>query len=60
MIKKTYVFGSDYADINFDVPGKKSWTDEMWDSAAFSDLKSYVTNPDDYALMDVFSAIGMN
>lgn len=50
----TYRFVSDYAVITFTVPGMKDWTEEEWDSAAQSDLESYVTNPEDYYQDEVF------
>jgi len=44
----TYRFQSEYAEIVFNVPGMAEWSEEEWDSAADSDLKSYVTSPEDY------------
>jgi hypothetical protein len=51
---KTYRFVSDYSVITFTVPGEADWSDEMWDSAAQSDLEDYVTNPEAYYQDDVF------
>ena len=49
---KTYTFVSDYAVITFTVPGEADWTEEMWDTVAETDLKSYVTTPEDYYMED--------
>ena len=51
---KTYRFVNDYAVITFTVPGLAAWSEEEWDSAAESDLASYVTTPEQYALDDCF------
>ena len=51
---KTYRFVNDYAVITFTVPGKSSWSEEEWDSAAQSDLESYVTTPEQYHMDDSF------
>jgi hypothetical protein len=48
----TYRFVSDFAVITFTVPGMKDWSDEMFDSAAETDLSSYVTEPDAYHMDD--------
>jgi hypothetical protein len=47
-----YRFGNDYGYIVFTVPGDEDWSDEEWDSAAQSDLESYVTTPEQYYLDD--------
>ena len=51
---KTYRFINDYAVIVFTVPGDSEWSEEEWDSAADEDLKSYVTNPEQYYMDDCF------
>ena len=48
----TYRYVSDFMVATFSVPGLSSWSEEEWDSAAESDLKSYVTEPDAYFLDD--------
>jgi len=48
----TYRFVSDFAVITFVVPGMEDWTDEMFDSAAETDLSSYVTEADAYHMDD--------
>lgn len=48
----TYRFISDFAVVVFSVPGMEDWTDEMFDSAAETDLASYVTEPDAYYMDD--------
>lgn len=48
----TYRFVSDFAVVTFSVPGMEDWTDEMFDSAAETDLASYVTEPDAYHMDD--------
>lgn len=48
----TYRYVSDYAVITFVVPGMSDWDEEMFDSASESDLRDYVTNPEDYRLDD--------
>lgn len=53
----TYKYVSDYAKITFTVPGMSSWEDEEWDSAAQSDLESYVTDPQDYYLDDSWEGV---
>jgi hypothetical protein len=47
-----YKFVSDYAVITFTVPGMSDWEEPEFDSAAQSDLESYVTDPKDYYLDD--------
>lgn len=47
-----YQFVSDYAVIKFTVPGRTEWSEEEWDSAADSDLVSYVHNPEQYYMDD--------
>lgn len=51
---KTYRFINDYSVITFTVPGRSDWSEEEWDSAADSDLVSYVTNPEQYYMDDCF------
>jgi hypothetical protein len=48
----TYRFISDFAVITFVVPGMSDWDEEMFDSAAETDLASYVTEPDAYYMDD--------
>jgi hypothetical protein len=48
----TYRFISDFAIITFGVPGMEDWSDEQFDSAAQTDLASYVTEPDAYYMDD--------
>ena len=48
----TYRYVSDYAVITFTVPCMSDWSEEQIDSAAESDLRDYVTNPEDYYLDD--------
>jgi hypothetical protein len=48
----TYRFISDFAVISFTVPGMDTWEEDEWDSAATSDLASYVTEPEAYYLDD--------
>ncbi len=48
----TYRFVSDFAVVIFNVPGMSDWTEEMFDSAAESDLRDYVTNPELYYVDD--------
>lgn len=50
----TYRYVSNYAVITFTVPGMADWSEEMFDSAADSDLRDYVTNPEDYYMDDAF------
>jgi hypothetical protein len=47
-----YRFTCDYAEIVFTVPGMEEWSEEEWDSAAQSDLESYVTTPEQYFMDD--------
>jgi hypothetical protein len=51
---KTYRFINDYAVITFTVPGQSNWSEEEWDSAAQTDLESYVTTPEQYHMDDCF------
>ena len=51
---KTYRFVSDYAVIIFTVPGEAHWSDDEWDTAAQTDLESYVTTPEQYYMDDCF------
>lgn len=51
----TYRFVNDYAVITFTVPGMEEWSEEEWDSAAQSDLESYVTTPEQYAMDDCWT-----
>jgi hypothetical protein len=48
----TYRFVSDFAVVTFNVPGMSNWTEEMFDSAAESDLRDYVTEPEAYYMDD--------
>lgn len=48
----SYRFISDFAVITFTVPGMADWSEEEWDSAATSDLESYVTEPNAYYMDD--------
>ncbi len=48
----TYRYVSDFAVITFTVPGMADWSDEMFDSAAESDLLDYVTEPEAYYMDD--------
>ena len=48
----TYRYVSDYAVIEFTVPGMADWEEWEFDSAGQSDLESYVTDPQDYYLDD--------
>lgn len=50
----TYRFISDFATIVFTVPGMSDWSDEMFDSAAETDLASYVTEPEAYYMDDAW------
>ena len=50
----TYRFISDCATIVFTVPGMSDWSDEMFDSAAETDLASYVTEPEAYYMDDAW------
>jgi hypothetical protein len=47
-----YTYVSDFAVIVFTVPGMSDWSEEEWDSAANSDLASYVTEPDAFYMDD--------
>lgn len=47
-----YRFDNAYASITFTVPGMAEWSEEEWDSAAQSDLESYVTTPEQYFMDD--------
>ena len=47
-----YRFNNAYAEIVFTVPGMEEWSEEEWDSAAQSDLESYVTTPEQYFMDD--------
>lgn len=49
-----YRFISDFAVITFTVPGMSDWSDEQFDSAAETDLASYVTEPDAYYMDDAW------
>jgi hypothetical protein len=55
-----YNFMNDYGSLVFTVPGLKSWSEEEWDSAAQSDLESYVTNPEQYYLDDCWEHDSLN
>jgi len=48
----TYRFVSNFSVITFTVPGMEDWEEEEWDSAAESDLASYVTEPEAYSMDD--------
>jgi len=50
----TYMYVSDYSVIQFTVPGMADWSEEEFDSAGQNDLESYVTNPKDYFLNEVW------
>jgi hypothetical protein len=50
----TYQYVSDYSVIQFTVPGMADWSEEEFDSAGQSDLESYVINPKDYFLNEVW------
>lgn len=52
----TYRYISDYSIIIFTVPGMEEWSEEEWDSAAQSDLESYVTTPEQYFMDDSWEA----
>lgn len=52
----TYRFVNDYAVITFTVPGMEEWSEEEWDTAAQSDLESYVTTPEQYYMDDCWEA----
>lgn len=47
-----YKYVSDYAVIEFTVPGMADWSEEQWDSAGQNDLESYVFLPHEYDLDD--------
>jgi len=47
-----YRFQSDYAEIVFNVFGMQEWSEEEFDSAADSDLASYVADGGDFWLDD--------
>lgn len=47
-----YRYTSDYSVFEFTVPGKDTWSEDEFDSAAEFDLKCYVTTPEQYSFDD--------
>lgn len=54
----TYRYISDYAVITFTVPGMSDWDEDRFDDASMTDLRSYVTDPQDYWFDDCWEEGG--